>query len=334
MAKNENQLNNPQSALITPIQVALSSPLKARTRSTVSRPPVGVALIPDEATDTSPQHSPIGFDFLTGNNDGTLSRLTRGKGAIATGAPVQLIFWGSVWNSPISPSASQIISSVQNILDGPFMSGLLQYGINRSPFRGAIVVTSPEPPFAPNTFDADDLEDELIGALIDGGAFPEPDEDGGRNIYVVVMPPNTKYNGDPKIKGAHSHFNSGSLIDVDNTWYAWIGNADIDLMTRVFGHELAETCTNPEGDGWTVDGEPDGENEIGDVCTKRTNQVNGITLDGYWSQLDNACLLPTEYSLKRFMLSSGLDPTKGLRPVMLPPPPLPQFFSLRALMKI
>jgi hypothetical protein len=333
MAKNENQLNDPQIALITTTQVTLPSPLKARARPDVSRSPVGVALIPDEQSKTRAQNSPVGFDFLTGTNDGTLPRISRGEGAIATGAPVQLIFWGSIWNNGALPSTSEIISAVQNILAGPFMSGLLQYGVNRSPFRGAIVVTSPEPPFGVNTFDLGDIE-ELIGALIENGTFPEPDEDGGRNIYVVVMPPATNFDGPSNVGGQHSHFSSGSITDVDNVWYAWIGNGTIDMMTHTFGHELAETCTDPEGDGWTLDGAPAGFNEIGDPCNNSTNLVNGVSLEAYWSQLDNACLLPTEYSLKRFMLSSGLDPTKGLRPVMLPPSPLPQFFSLRALMKI
>ncbi len=80
------------------------------------------------------------------------------------------------------------------------MSGLRQYGINRSPFRGAIVVTSPEPPFIPKTFsDVNGDIDGLVNTLINDGKFPEPDEDGGRNIYCVVMPPNTKYNGPPNV---------------------------------------------------------------------------------------------------------------------------------------
>lgn len=296
--------------------VALPVKLGKRSKNPASyQRPVGVAIPVSDSSFIQPRNSPVGFDFITPNNPGTNTTLSFGGGAIATGAPVQLIFWGSVWNqSTTSPSVNDIINAVQNILAGPFMSGLLQYGVNRSPFRGAIVVTSPEPPFIPDTFlDKDSNIEELVNALINNGTFPEPDEDGGRNIYVVIMPPGTKYGGDSRAIGAHYYFSSGSIIDVDNAWYAWIGNNDIDTMTMAFGHELVETCTDPEGDGWTVDGEPDGLNEIGDICNMSINQVNGVTLEAYWSKLDNACILPTGFSLKRFMLSKGFDPQGGVR---------------------
>jgi hypothetical protein len=231
---------------------------------------------------------------------------------------VQLLFWGSVWNlASTSPSAGEIATAVQSILAGPFMSGLVQYGIDRSPFRGALVVTLPAPPFQPHTFSDSDVEG-MVGTLIDDGVFPEPDEDGGRIMYVVIMPPGTQYEGDPAVGGAHWYFSSGSVVDVDHAWYAWVGNHDIDSMTKVFGHELVEMCTDPEGDGWTVDGQPDGLNEIGDICNKSFNPLNGVLLENYWSQVDAACILPTAYSLKRFMRSKGFDLGKGVRPHVPP----------------
>lgn len=289
--------------------------LEKRLNPSASLGPVGVAIPVTDSKIIQSQNSLAGFDFTFPNNPGTNTALSFGGGAIATGAPVQLIFWGSAWNQPTtSPSANDIINAVQNILAGPFMSGLLQYGINRSPYRGAIIVTSPEPPFIPDTFlDRDSNIEDIVNALINNGTFPEPDEDNGRNIYFVIMPPNTKYNSNRNIGGAHFYFSSGSLIDVDNVWCAWIGNGSIEQMTKVFGHELVETCTDPEDDGWTVDGEPDGLNEIGDICNMSVNKVNGVTLEAYWSKLDNACILPTEFSVKRFMLSKGFDPQGGIK---------------------
>ena len=58
--------------------------------------------------------------------------VSNGGGAIGTGLPVQLIFWGNAWNqAATSPSAGAVVSAVQNILRGPWMSGLRQYGIGR-----------------------------------------------------------------------------------------------------------------------------------------------------------------------------------------------------------
>ncbi len=309
--------------------IALTSPLKKSLSPTTFKSSHGVALIPESLPETTIQNGTIQVeDLLSQNNDGTPSHVSNGNGAIATGAPVQLIFWGSAWNQPAtSPSANDIINAVKNIFAGPFMSGLVQYGIRQSSFRGAIVVTSPEPPTIPSTFsDAGGNIEDIVNALINNGTFPEPDEDGGRNIYFVIMPPNTKFNTEG-VGGAHFHFSSGSITDVDNAWCAWIGNGDIGLMTRVFGHELVETCTDPEGDGWTVDGAPGGLNEIGDICVGKKNVVNGILLDAYWSQLDEACLLPTEYSLKRFMRSKGFNLSQGIGIHM------PQKGSVKAMMR-
>jgi hypothetical protein len=308
----------------------LSFPFKAPHRLTGAEAPVGVALLPDDQVEIRSQNSPVGLDFNFPNNPGTSTSLSFHNGAIATGAPVQLIFWGSLWNQPsTSPSTGDIINAVQNLLAGPFLSGLRQYGIDRSPFRGAIVVTSPEPPALPNTFSdaGGDIED-LVNALINDGHFPEPDEDGGRNIYCVVMPPNTKYNGPDGVIGAHSHFSSGSIIDVDNACYAWIGNAALATMTKAFGHELGETCTDPEGDGWTIDEAPPTQNEIGDICNLNFGTVNGVTVEPYWSIFDKACILPTSFSVRRALASAGKKLNgKGLLSLQSSIPSLNKFIS-------
>jgi hypothetical protein len=313
-------------------QVALSSPLKAPLRSIGATAPVGVALVPDDPAIIKPQTSLALRDFTFPNNPGTGTSLSFHNGAIATGAPVQLIFWGSAWNQPsTSPSAGNIIKAVQGLLSGPFMSGLRQYGVRRSPFRGAIVVTSPGPPTLPNKFsDVGGDVETLVNSLINDGKFPEPDEDGGRNIYCVFMPPNTAFNGPAGVIGAHSSFNSGSVIDVDNAWYAWIGNGPLATMTRAFGHELVETCTDPEGDGWTIDGAPASLNEIGDICNSNSSLriLNGVTVEPYWSKFDGACIIPTSVSVRRTLASVGkrLD-GKGLLSLQSPITSLNKFIS-------
>jgi len=50
---------------------------------------------------------------------------------------VQLIFFGSAWGvSTTTPSATQVANAVQNILSGPYMSYLAQYGVGRGTLRG------------------------------------------------------------------------------------------------------------------------------------------------------------------------------------------------------
>jgi hypothetical protein len=222
---------------------------------------------------------------------------SNGGGAIGTGLPVQLIFWGPAWNAPATnPSASTIISAIQTILGGGWMSGLRQYGVRRCTFGGSMIVTNPPPA----TYDDDDIE-TLVWSLIDEGTFPEPDEPGGRNIYVVFMPPGTTY-GPGGIRGKHlvaSDFDFPA--DVDKAWVAFVLTNSLDQITSTFCHELAETCTDPESDAWTVTG----DQEIGDVCNFVDQKVGGVNYESYWSAADNACLLPTAYSVRRALQWSG-----------------------------
>lgn len=244
---------------------------------------------------------------------------SNGGGAIATRVPIQLIFWGSAWNVPATtPSAATIIAQIQTVLAGPWFSGLRQYGVRRCPFGSSMVVTSPAPP---TTYNDDDIS-TLAWSLIDEGMFPEPDEPGGRNIYVVFMPPGTTY-GPGGIRGKHivaSDFDFPA--DIDKAWVAFICTNTLDQITSTFCHEIAETCTDPESDAWTVTG----NQEIGDVCNFVDQVQNGITLESYWSATDNACLLPTAYSLRRGLQWSGKRLNgRGLRSIQDPIPSLNKF---------
>lgn len=256
--------------------------------------------------------------------------VTNHGGAIATGDSVQLLFWGSVWETSSLSLFNSLTAGVQSILAGPYMSGLRQYGIKRCPFGGALVVTAPNPPLAPSTF-TDDTIHSVVQSLIDGGTFPEPDEPGGRNLYFVIMPPNTQYSpppGLPPARGAHSSFSSGTAIDPDNVWVAWIGNNTLSQMTSTFCHELAEMCTDPESDAWRIDGAKPGCDEIADICNLQDGPLNGVTVESYWSIFDGACLIPTAWSVRRTLAGAGkkLD-GKGLRSLQNPIGSLNQFIA-------
>jgi hypothetical protein len=243
--------------------------------------------------------------------------VSNGGGAIGSGLPVQLIFWGGAWNQPAtSPSAGAILASVQTILRGPWMSGLRQYGIRRCNLRGAVVVTGPAPP---GTYVDNDIKD-LVWALIDDNKFPEPDDAGGRIIYMVFMPPGTAY-GPGGIRGKHLVASDYDFpADIDHAWVGFITfNSSIGQITSTFCHELAETCTDPESDAWTVTG----NQEIGDVCNFVDQTINGILYESYWSATDNACLLPTAYSVRRALRWSGhVLGGKGITSVQKPIPSL------------
>jgi hypothetical protein len=92
-------------------------------------------------------------------------------GAIIPHVSVQLLFWGNQWTQQnVSPPIGSVISAIQKILAGSYMSALGQYGIGPGTLSGATIITWPNPP---NPFFADDWH-MLIWDLIDNGTFPNP----------------------------------------------------------------------------------------------------------------------------------------------------------------
>src|SRR5438132_388077 len=52
---------------------------------------------------------------------------TAGPGKTLTNVHVQLIFWGAWWTG--NPVATQVTNAVANLLAGPYMTYLAQYGV-------------------------------------------------------------------------------------------------------------------------------------------------------------------------------------------------------------
>jgi hypothetical protein len=260
-------------------------------------------------------------------------------GAIATADPVEILFWGTAWQTGAPAQlASTFVTNVKSILSGPYMSGLLAYGVRRCPFGGFRVIAS-NPPLLPSKF-TDQTVQTLMQTLIDNGTFPEPDEPGGRNLYFFIMPPNTQYQPPPNSPiaiGAHSTFSSGTVIDPDNVWVAWVGNNPLSTMTSAFSHELVEMCTDPEPfSAWSINGAAPACSEIGDVCVGLSKPLNDVNVQSYWSTLaawvpasqswTKACLIPTAWSVRRTLASlSKTLGGKGLLSLQNPIPSMNQF---------
>jgi len=73
--------------------------------------------------------------------------------------------------------------------------------------------------------------------------------------------------------------------------------ARLDLITSVFSHELAESVSDPDGDGTQVNPRNSSNwNEICDVCCS-SYRLNGVLVQSYWSDRDQACIVPTKTEL-------------------------------------
>jgi hypothetical protein len=155
---------------------------------------------------------------------------------------------------------------------------------------GTTSVTTPvanSPADPPNPFSLNDVQ-TLISNLINSNKMPNPASDN-QLLYCVVMPPGVNFTKG-LIIGQHLFFPLGEL----NVHYAWITNGGtLDSVTKVFSHELVESCTDPEGTailgthgtcrggGWC---------EIADVCEKFDGKVDNITVQSYWSQQQHKCV--------------------------------------------
>jgi hypothetical protein len=233
-----------------------------------------------------------------------------GGGLVLTEVQVQLIFWGATWGQNPLPTIASVENAVSSILTGPYMSALSQYrgvggGILISP-SVVVTTTSPHNPFSDD--DVTLLVRDLLGGTIAGfpiGTVPEPDNNK-QIFYCVIAPANVKHQGTPSIAGEHLFFtlsdvnpSGGQQVRAHLAWLTHVGT--LSSLTTIFSHELVETCSDPEGTAIQLDApgfcfhDPNHWCEIGDNCEGTTGVVNGITVQGYWSQQDMACVVPSRF---------------------------------------
>jgi hypothetical protein len=231
--------------------------------------------------------------------DGLVATLNFDGGAIITTARLVPLFWGEYWKTAIAPSPGDIQQAITDILASPYLSEVKQYGFEGLSQDPGMIVISPGPPSP--TYSGNDVKD-MVWDLIDDDKFPEPDDDGGRIVYMVFAPPGTNYNVDIAA-GAHGQADDFDLpFDLDTAWVGWCNFGTLDNIMEIFTHELVEILTDPEPtSGWTVNGMPDGENEIVDMCFNQTGMVSGYRVSAYYSDRLKACVVPT--FPHQFMLS-------------------------------
>jgi Protein of unknown function (DUF3892) len=218
-------------------------------------------------------------------------------GPVINSAQIRLVFWGREWASTSPPvSVSQVVSDVQTICAGPYLDAVKQFGASSASVNRVVQITNSDPP---NPVKGSDTA-KLVLDLIDNGTFPEPDEDFGTALYLVVLP--QRVNGaslsvPPGLLGAHSYatysdFDFPFDFDNDAVYFAWISNNGRAGISTTISHEVVEAMTDPMGNGWQVTPtNASSWNEIGDVC-RSSFVLNGVTVQSYWSAKDNSCVVP------------------------------------------
>jgi hypothetical protein len=252
-----------------------------------------LATVPEDAgvvrSVGEPSGKPVAGPF-GGPGGGGANKFADNGGAVIEIVRLQLIYWGSAWasNPPPSPTSAQVTSAVQQILAGPYMTGLAQYrNIGRGHLLGSVVVTSSNPP---NSF-TDTNVSNFVAGLIKAGTVPGLDA-AKANLYFVIMPKGINSSSGGVI-GEHTYYTDSSGNRIHFGWVT--NNGTLSYVTNVLSHELVESCTDPEGSAilgiaGTCSG--GGWCEIGDVCEGTSSVLNGVTVQSFWSNTNAGCIIP------------------------------------------
>ena len=225
---------------------------------------------------------------------GAAGGFSYGGGRLLTAVRVHLIFWGSAWLAWPPPNATvgACTDAVVTILASDYMNSLTQYSVGSGSLGSVTVVSdsvggSPADP--PNPFSSNDVW-QLVEHLRAAGQIPTGDIGAsGQGLYMVVMPAGVGSN-QAGVIGEHSYYWFGS--PATNVPFGWVTQDSVDSFSVVFSHELVESCTDPEGTGWTSATAcgvgHGGWCEIGDVCQGSDARVHGVLVQRYWSNADNS----------------------------------------------
>ncbi len=226
--------------------------------------------------------------------------------------PVHLIFSGPYWNTAQGQQNEQtIIASTKNIVGGPYLSGLKQYGSDgkatyANSWNASSTVAGNPTTTALQSF----LQNE-----IDLNPAGQPDllaDSQHAPIYVVLSDPTSSgagQNGGYNASGTYDRY-----IFAANVHMIWVGTGKFagetnaqwkDILTSAISHELAETISDPSLPGNITPGNrlPAGIGasavpQIGDFepegsgGSKYGYRLNGDLMQPYWSQNDKAFIVP------------------------------------------
>jgi hypothetical protein len=248
---------------------------------------------------------------------------------------VILILWGRDYatNQVLADNIKRMLS---DLVTGPFMNGLAQYGVARGQMIDAIIIDDNNPPQKLVYFDTSNkLVDEITKKLISwilAKQVPAPTSDNDINLmYMIIPPPQTTpqtYNrsDDPIGNGVQGWHNEGNTNPPGPPTYYWAivktndvgSSSDITNFTNGIGpkvsHELAEQFSDRNG----LFTDTNGNNvEIGDGCNNINNFYNyrSWQIEQYFSVWDNTCINGDRpISLKKFLAAINFDfHNNGLR---------------------
>jgi hypothetical protein len=261
-----------------------------------------------------PQPGTPGTTSIIINSDGVITNptalpaglITYSGGNVKSAAKIELVYWGTSWSSGGTPSKTSIDSAIQTLLSGPYFTKLRQYGLEIPTWRGSVIYTGTNP--GPSFLNATKFD--VIPALMNAGTIPTPSQD--RNILCIIIPNHGSSPSDASYRGNHFHMN---YLGTGGGWLTGITALNLTTLndlTNTISHEIVEATTSSrtnfsgtnqlpglimtQGSCNTLNptnGETEGFCELADPCNNMVGIVGGVTVQGYYSNVDHACVIPT-----------------------------------------
>jgi hypothetical protein len=237
-----------------------------------------------------------GFELLEDRN---LMSVVYGGGPLLQHVQIESVFYGQDWstNQGLYNNAVGLCRYLNDITQSTFMDLLNEYGCGRGNFEDGVI--HPVNPARGNVVDDTEIR-YLLDAGIRQGEFDQP---GPNQLYVVFTEPDVLVtaggaDSQNQFLGYHDTFYDPAIGPV---YYAVIphpiGNADIpganyfQQQTIVLSHEVAEACTDPDGQtGWrdpTIQ-----EGEIGDLAVGIFGELDGYAIQAIYSNYYGGPVLP------------------------------------------
>lgn len=223
--------------------------------------------------------------------------LLRDNGDRMDRPPVFVIFWGDYWSTHQSEAANYL-ASTQQLIASPYFSGLDPYysgGKLPRPTWGVADLAGGQ--FTQN-FTEDDLFNMVVSRVNDSSSpIPRPTTPAHTPIYVVVTPPDVLSTTEHAIGWNTKRATEGPSLFF---YLAWISttshgspSAKQDYFSEILSHEMAESFTDPGGNGIEFNhgtdfpADIDASNQVSDAeAQSYTYRVDGVLTQSYWSATD------------------------------------------------
>jgi hypothetical protein len=255
-----------------------------------------------------------GAGDINGGCHGNLDGVQSNDRVILAHVRVMVVLWGQYYvDTP--DAATNAFALCRDLVEGPYLNGLAQYGVGRGRMAGSANLNFTPPPA---TLSRDDAEKTLLDWLRGPASVLAPAVDEDALLYVLFLPPETKptmESGDDGFCGYHHWAKLHDESRDSDVFFALIrtdattaeerksGAAFIQSVSYCVSHEIAEALTSRDGRGYF-----NGPCEIGDLCEQTgTHAYRGWQVEQYWSQDDTKCVNGDEpISLRRFLKRRGI----------------------------